>query len=274
MGRQVLRTVAIGSLLAALAVFILLGYRQEWQWTGFPPKKLFDWMQILVIPVAVAIGTFVLNRAAKRRDDEAQREQRQREEAIEARHADFDRGRQQRADYAQFITNMLNDLKAVNDRVERVRILLPAHQSALTYGNEMRDIIESRVQLLGVIRALELDPYGSSLDIAARVTSMEEYLKYLIKAFQRDYKKIADLQKVQETLTRTQIQEQLKKTSDIKSVSLPDNTTWEELNKLPEVQEFLSDEDLAGQNRSYRLEFKQPLDDATKILRQKLRELL
>lgn len=69
---QVLRTVAVGSLLVALVVFVFLGYRLGWQWTGFPPKRLFDWMQILVIPVAVAIGTFVLNRAAKRRDDEAQ----------------------------------------------------------------------------------------------------------------------------------------------------------------------------------------------------------
>lgn len=69
---QALRTVAVGSLLVALAVFVLLGYRLGWQWTGFPPKRLFDWIQILVIPVAVAIGTFVLNRAAKRRDDEAQ----------------------------------------------------------------------------------------------------------------------------------------------------------------------------------------------------------
>jgi hypothetical protein len=75
-------------LLAALAVFILLGYRREWQWTGFPPKKLFDWMQILVIPVAVAIGTFVLNRTATRRDAKAQEAQKEREEALETRHAE------------------------------------------------------------------------------------------------------------------------------------------------------------------------------------------
>src|SRR5919199_982359 len=67
--REVLWTV-VGSLL--VAVFIFLGYRYQWQWTGFPQKRLFDWIQILVIPFAVAIGTFVLNRAAKRRDDAAQ----------------------------------------------------------------------------------------------------------------------------------------------------------------------------------------------------------
>jgi len=45
--------------LVALAIFIFLGYhRYEWWWTGFPPRRLFDLIQILVIPVAVAIGTF------------------------------------------------------------------------------------------------------------------------------------------------------------------------------------------------------------------------
>src|SRR5918912_2151979 len=80
--REVLWTV-VGSLL--VAVFIFLGYRYQWQWTGFSRKRLFDWIQILVIPVAVAVGTFVLNRAAKRRDDEAQREQKEREETLEVR---------------------------------------------------------------------------------------------------------------------------------------------------------------------------------------------
>jgi hypothetical protein len=78
--RQILWTVGIGILLVALAVFIFLGYYREWQWTGFPPRRLFDWIQILVIPFAVAIGTFVLNRASKRRDDAAQQAQREREE--------------------------------------------------------------------------------------------------------------------------------------------------------------------------------------------------
>jgi uncharacterized protein YjbI with pentapeptide repeats len=104
-GRQVLWTIAVGSLLVALAVFIFLGYLREWQWTGFPPKKLFDWMQILVIPVAVAIGTFVLNRAAKRRDDEAQQAQKQHELVIEAQHAEEASLRA----YLDYISRLLTD---------------------------------------------------------------------------------------------------------------------------------------------------------------------
>ena len=70
--RQLPWAIGIGCSLVALAAFIFFGYRFSWDWTGFPAKRLFDWIQILVIPVAVAIGTFALNRAAKKRDDTAQ----------------------------------------------------------------------------------------------------------------------------------------------------------------------------------------------------------
>ena len=96
---QILWTIAICSLVVAVAVFIFLGYYFGWKWTGFPPKKLFDWMQILVIPVAVAIGTFILNRAAKSRDDAAQQKQRKHEEAIVVR-------REEEADVQGYLDNI------------------------------------------------------------------------------------------------------------------------------------------------------------------------
>lgn len=83
--KRVVWIIAVEVLLVVLVVFVFAGYRLEWQWTGFPSKKLFDWVQILVIPVAVSIGTFALNRAAKRRDDDAQQAQKQRAEALETR---------------------------------------------------------------------------------------------------------------------------------------------------------------------------------------------
>jgi hypothetical protein len=85
--RQVLWTIGIGSLLAAPVTFVYLGYSLRWTWTGPPQKDLFDWIQVLVIPSAVAVGTFVLNRAAKRRDDATQKQQKAREEAIQQQHA-------------------------------------------------------------------------------------------------------------------------------------------------------------------------------------------
>ncbi len=125
----------IGILLVELVVFIRLGYVREWQWTGFPPKKLFDWMQILVIPVAVAIGTFVLNRAAKRRDDEAQLAQRQREEEIEVRHAE----EASLQAYLDYISQLLTD----PDR--------PLHRSQL--GDHLS--VVARAQTLTALARLE-----------------------------------------------------------------------------------------------------------------------
>src|SRR5215213_5458955 len=88
LGKRALWVIGVCFLLLAIAVFVYLGYHFSWRWTGFPQKRLFDWIQILVIPVAIAIGTFVLNRAAKRRDDEAQQEQRESEQAIETARAE------------------------------------------------------------------------------------------------------------------------------------------------------------------------------------------
>lgn len=62
-------------------------------------------MQILVILFAVAIGTFVLNRAAKRRDDAAQKEQRQREQDIETERAE----ESSLQAYLDYISQLLTD---------------------------------------------------------------------------------------------------------------------------------------------------------------------
>ncbi len=114
--RQVLWTVAFGSLFVALAVFIFLGYRREWQWTGFSGRYLFDWIQILVIPVAVAIGTFVLNRQAKRRDYDAEQARKEREEkAQQAQREREEQLQHQRAEdatlqaYLDYMSGMLTD---------------------------------------------------------------------------------------------------------------------------------------------------------------------
>jgi hypothetical protein len=63
--------------------------------------------------------------------------------------------KRKREDAAAFVTNVLGDLKSVYDRVARARVLIPAHKSVKTYGDEMRDLIEARVQLRNVTRALE-----------------------------------------------------------------------------------------------------------------------
>jgi uncharacterized protein YjbI with pentapeptide repeats len=90
--------VAIG-LVIAFAGFVLLAYIRRWQWTGLPaptasnadvetsrPKTLWDWLQLLGIPVALASLAFLLNDAQSRRDQrrEDQRALQQRASALDA----------------------------------------------------------------------------------------------------------------------------------------------------------------------------------------------
>jgi hypothetical protein len=104
---------------------------------------------------------------------------------------DVQRLRDQRHEQARFVKQLLDDLKSVYDRVERVRILIAAHRSACTYGNEMRDLIDSAVRIRNVTRALDhtsgvLEDRRS--DLRAAVIHMTEYLDALTDEFQKNYK--------------------------------------------------------------------------------------
>jgi hypothetical protein len=91
--------------------------------------------------------------------------------------ADLDRRRVQRAAQIEYITNVLADLKAVYDQVDRGRTLIAAHKSAKTYGDEMKNFIQARVKILQVMRALKFDERGSAVAaILPEVENMEGYL--------------------------------------------------------------------------------------------------
>lgn len=60
----------------AFGTFVSLAYRHQWQWTGLPApraeddgergrsaKTLWDWLQLLGIPMALAALAFLLNDA-------------------------------------------------------------------------------------------------------------------------------------------------------------------------------------------------------------------
>jgi uncharacterized protein YjbI with pentapeptide repeats len=79
--------------LAGFGAFVILAYRRQWHWTGLPAppdasagaedrgaKTLWDWLQLLGIPVALAVLAFALNDAQSNRDQlrEDQREMQQR----------------------------------------------------------------------------------------------------------------------------------------------------------------------------------------------------
>lgn len=176
---------------------------------------------------------------------------------------DHQRGRENRAEQARFLTGMLNDLKSVYDRVERARIVIVAHQSARTYGNEMRDLIDAAVKLRNVVRALDTTTSGISHDnrseLHSNVQSMEGYLNRLVKEFKESYKTISDKQRTFEsTFDRLLAERELTDPPP----PPPDNEPWAAIENLKDLEEFRSDEPTR-----YNAEFVAALDSASAILR-------
>ena len=71
-------TILILFLIALAATILIGGYRNKWAWTGFAGEKetyrtLYDWLQLLFIPVVLAIAGFWFNhrerKAAELRDE-------------------------------------------------------------------------------------------------------------------------------------------------------------------------------------------------------------
>jgi hypothetical protein len=151
--------------------------------------------------------------------------------------ADFDRRRVQRASKIEFLTNVLADLKDVYDRVDRGRILIAAHQSAKTYGEQMREFIDARVKLLLVDRALRFDERRSGINsVLEDVRSMERYLRSLTAEFVDNYKDISRAQSVYEA----RMKRALEGSAGAAAVEPPENFPWTALQKFECLSDFLT----------------------------------
>src|SRR3712207_2731713 len=48
--------------LVALSI-VICGYLYEWRWTGVLNKTFYDWLELLIVPVVLGIGGYVVARA-------------------------------------------------------------------------------------------------------------------------------------------------------------------------------------------------------------------
>ncbi len=46
--------IVIGGVLVTFAVLLVGGYGLGWEWTGFAPKALWDWLDLLILPVVLS----------------------------------------------------------------------------------------------------------------------------------------------------------------------------------------------------------------------------
>jgi hypothetical protein len=88
-GRQILWTVGAIVAIVGTFIFLRLAYFHEWRWTGlvtFPSydkKTLWDWLDLLIVPVVLAIGGYLFTLSDSRRTRE-QADHRREEEVLQA----------------------------------------------------------------------------------------------------------------------------------------------------------------------------------------------
>ena len=66
----------------ALIAFIFAAYRFGWSATGFLNKTLWDWMQLLIIPVALGLIALLFNRATTRTEQKIAKERYEQDKGI------------------------------------------------------------------------------------------------------------------------------------------------------------------------------------------------
>ncbi|HEY8997865.1 MAG TPA: hypothetical protein VIM60_08200 [Edaphobacter sp.] len=187
--------------------------------------------------------------------------------------ADFDRRRAKRAAQMDFIGNVLSDLKSVNDRVDRARTLIRARKSAKTYGEEMLNLIDARVVLKNVERALKTDERSAVIQpVLLEVESMDGYLRSLLDEYEMEYKAIS----LQQSAFEVQLKEALAKPEEAYAkVSALENTPWLRIESLAKTKDFLAvpsqgTADASGFARG----FLDPLDRASERLRRAIADQL
>jgi Pentapeptide repeats (9 copies) len=77
----------VASICAGLAIvaFIVAAYVRRWRWSGFAAKNFWDWLELLVIPLALAAVAFSLNYLVSAREHRREGREAKRERSIAAK---------------------------------------------------------------------------------------------------------------------------------------------------------------------------------------------
>jgi hypothetical protein len=185
------------------------------------------------------------------------------------RDRDEDRREQERHEKRQkddarldFIRNLLADFKSVYDRVESCRLLVEAHRSAKTYGEQMRHLVGGVVTLHNIKRALDPEFPKLKEELTEPIREMTRFLKYLLEEFRNNYREISKLQEADEAWNKYQ-RETLPKQDEPPSKYSPVSRAWEAIEKLPRLSALRDD----NRFKEYESGFLVYLDAASATLR-------
>jgi uncharacterized protein YjbI with pentapeptide repeats len=109
---------------AAAVAFTVVAYRREWQWTGLPAdsgdgtpesrprpaKTLWDWLQLFIVPLVLALAAFGLNAAQVDRDRKQEQRRAAQERRLEERRTANDRASAEDRAREETLTTYLQEM--------------------------------------------------------------------------------------------------------------------------------------------------------------------
>lgn len=174
--------------------------------------------------------------------------------------------KQKEEEKLNFYRNMLSDLKSVYDRVERARLLIEAHRTAKTYGEQMRELIGGVVTLHNIKRALNPGFPELAEELKPCIDKMNGFIKGLLNEYRDNYKRISVLQEIDEAkkgiIKKKKEQEE---SPEIHTDEIP-SSAWSQIKKLEKLW-ILRDDDKFD---LYEAHFLDHLDEASEILRKRI----
>jgi hypothetical protein len=130
-GRSVAKVFLVIAIVLAMGAFIRIGYTKSW--TGFAEKTLWDWLELLIIPVVLATGAFLFNHAERKADRIREEKRAELEFSLAAANA-------QESALQNYLDRMMD-------------LLLDRKLLASKPGGEIRDIARARTtSLLGILQ--------------------------------------------------------------------------------------------------------------------------
>ena len=161
-----------------------------------------------------------------------------------------------------FYRNILDDLKSVYDATERARLLVAAHRSAKTYGEQMRALPDAVVTLHNIKRAFKPGFSALEQELAVPLNCCSGFLKALIFEFRDNYVEASFEQAKYEAQKKAQLEKQAKDPAERLEIT-SESPAWAAISELPELRVLCSDD----RYEEYDVRFVCHIDAASHTLR-------
>lgn len=182
-----------------------------------------------------------------------------------------------RASELAFYDQLLMDFKSVYHTVESARFLIAAHQSAKTYGEQMRQIPDAIITLHNVRRATRQGFPELYEDLEGPIYFCIKFLKDLTTEYRVKYLHVSRLQSQDEAINKLR-REEIAKGTQPRDLPRSSATAWAEIRKFEQLaplltatrDEGLDDRESEAAYRPYYKSFVRYIDLASYCLTLKL----